>query len=187
MVDSDTEDLLREFLGREKKAEVAGYTREAIVRAVDNFSTALQRHQKECEERWLKNEERHLSTDHRLRVLEAKKATEAAADDPAEITSSHRIDAIADKVKQATLESMRVPGGDPDSYVRKVVAEETESLEKRAELRRLQKKETDEREAAELAAKESRERNRLTFVAVVGTVGGAGILWAVQLLASHVH
>jgi hypothetical protein len=199
MVDPRIEDQLREFLGREKRAEEEGYTRKAVLKAVDTVGQALQAHQRECQERWEKNEERHRSADLRLRTLEAARQQVVAAAaaplpraslsdvDPSEITSSHRIDAIADKVRQVTMESLRVPGTDPEEAVRKVVVEEQEALGRRTELKRLQKKEEDELKAKEVEAKERRERNRLIVASVASTLLGAGVLWVVQLLASHVH
>ena len=199
MVDSDTpldprtEDLLREFLGKERQADSQGYTRQAVLKAVDKIGVALQDHQRECAKRWEENEARHRSTETRLRNLEAAGtgtppgAGDRDSGDPAEITSSHRIDVIAEKVRNATLESLRVPGADPDAYVRQVVAEEQEELEKRAELKRLKKKEDDDASAREEEARERRERNRLLFVGIASVVGGAGVLAFVQFVANHVH
>jgi regulator of protease activity HflC (stomatin/prohibitin superfamily) len=198
MVDDRTEDLLREFLGKEKKAEAAGYTREAVLKAVDKVGLALQEHQKDCTRRWEENERRHLSAEKRLRSLEAsQEGTHIATathlspgfpvDDPAEITGAHRIDDIATKVKQATIESLRVPGADPETAIRAVVAEEQEALAKRAELKRLQKEENDRAADAATAAREKRERNRLILVGIASVVGGAGVLGFIQLVASHVH
>jgi ferric-dicitrate binding protein FerR (iron transport regulator) len=195
-VDRDTEDLLREFLGRERRAEEGGYTREAVLKAVGKVAEALQSHQKDCEKRWDENEKRHMSAEKRLRNLEAAGESPRAPalpkrtepnDDPAEITGAHRIDQIAVKVKNATLESLRAPGADPEQAIRQVVAEEQEALAQRAEFKRLQKKADDEEAERQTEAKERRERDRLTFVAIAGTVGGAGVLWFIQFLASHVH
>jgi hypothetical protein len=198
MVDEDTENLLREFLGREKKAEQYGYTREAVLKAMDTVAKGLQEHERKCDKRWENNETRLQSAEKRLQNLEASHAArpepspvqaqvQAAGDDAAEITSSHRIDAIAAKVKRATLESLRVPGADPESYVRKVVVEEREAFDKRAEFKRLKQKETDEALGRETEAKERRERNRLLFVGIASVVGGAAILGLVQLITSHFH
>jgi hypothetical protein len=197
MVDERTEDLLREFLGKEKKAEEHGYTREAVIKAVGTVGKALQEHQKDCERRWLENEERHRSNEKRLRSLEAsQEGTHVATasrtpaglfDDPAEITGAHRIDDIATKVKQATIESLRVPGADPETAIRAVVAEEQEALAKRNELKRLQKEEDERAATAATAAREKRERNRLILVGIASVVGGAGVLGFIQLVASHVH
>lgn len=195
MVNKATEDLLIDFLDRERKSEQEGYTRAAVLKAVDTIGSALQKHQRDCEERWNQNEERHKSAEKRLRTLEAEqRPTPVAAppssvhkDDPAEITGAHRIDAIADKVKQATIESLRVPGTDPEAAIRQVVAEEQEALAKRNELKRLQAKEDGERTASEAAAKDRRDRYNLVIAAIAGTVGGAGVLWLIQFLATHVH
>lgn len=177
----DTERLLRDFLERERRAEEGGYTREAVLRAFDRVSSALQEHQRECARRWQDNDQRHRSAERRLQVLEADGA------DPAEITSTHRVGDLADRVKRATLESLRVPGADTEAYVRQVVTEEQEAVEKRAELKRLQQRERDDAAERDVLAKERRERNRLVVAGVAAAVGGAAILSLVQLVASHLH
>jgi hypothetical protein len=80
-----------------------------------------------------------------------------------------------------------VPGADPETAIRAVVAEEQEALAKRNELKRLQKEEDERAATAATAAREKRERNRLILVGIASVVGGAGVLGFIQLVASHVH
>lgn len=173
-MNDDVEKELAAYLGRKREERARGLTFEALFTTTRGLANSLLAHEKECADRWRKNGETQSLFSQRLSALETAKQQQPQ-DSSADITNVHDARHFAEAVKKAAIEGYIAKDSTPDEQIQRVLAEKEHDIEFRR-LKRLEQQQKEEQD------RKHKNRRYLLLGSVIGIVGGAGAVLAVDAL-----